>query len=345
MTSPQPKESPTMQLTLHTQFPAELQQEWDALLKQSITPVPFLSFDFQRRWWETRGGGEWNDAELHLLTASRNGSLTGVAPLFKTSRDGNPHLMLVGSHEVFDYLDFITRPGDLPEFLEAVLQYIQESEPDVKTFDLYNLIEHSPSLPAIEQAGVKLGWKVDVQQIQPCPYIPMDGDWETYLAGIDKKQRHEIRRKLRRFEELDGTRWYIVEDPGQLHTEMDAFLKMMDQDNEKHVFLTPAMHTFMHDVAQAAMEAGVLQLSFLEIEGEKAAGKFILHHDGKLLAYNSAVETRFRENSPGWVLLGYLLQWSAQNGIHEFDFMRGNEEYKYRFGAKDRFVMRATLTR
>jgi CelD/BcsL family acetyltransferase involved in cellulose biosynthesis len=49
--------------------------------------------------------------------------------------------------------------------------------------------------------------------------------------------------------------------------------------------------------------------------------------------------------SPGWVLLGYLLRWANENHYKEFDFMRGDEEYKYRFGAVDRYVMRAVVHR
>jgi CelD/BcsL family acetyltransferase involved in cellulose biosynthesis len=334
-----------MKLDLHTQFPAQLQNQWDELLEQSTANVPFLRFDFLRRWWQTRGGGEWPQGELKILTAqNENGQLSAVAPLFKTLRDGEPCILFVGSHEVFDYLDFIARPEDLAEFIESVLTALKENEPDCKTLDLYNLIDDSPSIPALQAAAAKTGWRLNLEQIQPCPYIPLEGDWETYLTGINKKQRHEIRRKMRRFEELEGTRWYIVEDAQSLPAEMESFLGMMGQDNEKHVFLTPEMRVFMQDIARTAMDAGILQLSFVEIDGQKAAGKLIFQHQGKLLAYNSAVDDRFREHSPGWVLLGFLLQWATEHGMREFDFMRGNEEYKYRFGAKDRFVMRATLT-
>jgi len=45
------------------------------------------------------------------------------------------------------------------------------------------------------------------------------------------------------------------------------------------------------------------------------------------------------------VLLGNLLQWANENKKSEFDFMRGNEDYKYRFGAIDRFIVRATISR
>jgi CelD/BcsL family acetyltransferase involved in cellulose biosynthesis len=51
------------------------------------------------------------------------------------------------------------------------------------------------------------------------------------------------------------------------------------------------------------------------------------------------------ELSPGWVLLGYVLKWVNDHHYSEFDFMRGDEEYKYRFGAINRHVMRARLTR
>ena len=53
----------------------------------------------------------------------------------------------------------------------------------------------------------------------------------------------------------------------------------------------------------------------------------------------------FMELSPGWVLLGYLLQWANEHKRAEFDFMRGDEDYKYKFGGQNRHVMRAKVTR
>jgi len=51
------------------------------------------------------------------------------------------------------------------------------------------------------------------------------------------------------------------------------------------------------------------------------------------------------EYSPGWVLLGHLLMWANENKRSAFDFLRGNEDYKYKFGGVDRFVCRVTLTK
>ncbi len=335
-----------MRLSLHQDFPFELKEEWDALLARSSADVPFLRFDFLNTWWKTRGGGEWQQAELAIITAQNENGLCGVAPFFIVENQGSRNLMLLGSIEVFDYLDFIASPQDLPQFVEAVLDFILSLAQPWDDVDLCNIIDHSPTLPLLQSAAEKRGWNFQLEQLQPSPYIPLPGDWESYLSSIKKKQRHEIRRKMRRLEESETpSRWYMVGEGHDLHDEMDGFLSLMEQDEEKGSFLTAEMRDFLHSLAATADMAGILQLSFLEIDGQKAAGKFLFNYRGRLWAYNSGVDAAFREHSPGWVLLGFLLQWANAHEIAEFDFMRGDEEYKYRFGAVDRFVMRAKLSR
>ncbi len=182
--------------------------------------------------------------------------------------------------------------------------------------------------------------------MQHCPYIPIPGDWETYLASIDKKQRHEIRRKMRRAEsEFEPTHWYIVQDEAGIVNGIEDFMSMMAQDPAKNNFLTEAMRTQFRRSALGAFRAGWLQLSFLEIGGEKAAGYLNFDYNNNLWIYNSALNFAYREYSPGWVLLGYLLQWANENKRQHFDFMRGDEDYKYRFGAVDRRVERVIIRR
>ena len=120
---------------------------------------------------------------------------------------------------------------------------------------------------------------------------------------------------------------------------------LMSNDPDKARFLTPAMRDHMRNTARCAFEAGCLNLAFLEVGGEKAAGYMSFDYLNRLWVYNSGLDRRFMEYSPGWVLLGYLIKWANETGKIEFDFMRGNEDYKYKFGAIDRFVMRCTINR
>jgi CelD/BcsL family acetyltransferase involved in cellulose biosynthesis len=321
-----------------------LEKEWNDLLANSASHVPFLRHEYITTWWQGLGGGEWSHGELFVVTArEEQGELIGIAPLFLSdNRDGEPALMLLGSIEISDYLDIITRSEDLPAFLEALLEHLaSEQEPGCLLLDWYNLLEGSPTLPALQAVAEKLGWKYSQQPLQHCPYIPLPGDWEKYLCSIDKKQRHEIRRKMRRAGEYYlPLRWYIVQDGAALEQEMDDFLKLMTNDPDKAKFLTPAMHTQMHSIVQAAFNAGWLQLAFIEVNGEKVAAYLNFDYMNHIWVYNSGLDFRFGELSLGWVLLGHLLEWANEHKREYFDFMRGDEQYKYRFGAIDRRVMR-----
>jgi CelD/BcsL family acetyltransferase involved in cellulose biosynthesis len=126
---------------------------------------------------------------------------------------------------------------------------------------------------------------------------------------------------------------------------MEGFFELMKQDPAKEKFLTEAMRSQMLVTARTAMSKGWLRLAFFEVGGKKAAAAYNFDYGNRLWGYNSGVNRDFIELSPGWVLLGHMLHWACEHGRTEFDFMRGNEEYKYRFGAKDRTVWRVKATR
>lgn len=326
-----------------------LGSEWNQLLAHSASHVPFLRHEYLSTWWSTLGGGEWERGELNLVTArASDGELCAVAPLFYTRNlEGEAALMLLGSIEISDYLDVICRPEDLRSFVPALLDHlVADDQPAWQLLDLYNILEDSPTLTVLEEAARERGLRFTQEKLYHCPYIQLPGDWETYLSGIDKKQRHEIRRKIRKAESGDlPVRWYIVEDESSLESEIDSFLRLMAQDADKQAFLTDVMRTQMRKAVQAAFRENWLQLAFLEIGGEKAAGYLNFDYSNHIWVYNSGIDYQFGSYSPGWVLLGYLLQWANEQNREAFDFMRGDEDYKYRFGAIDRFVMRVQVRR
>src|SRR5919198_262739 len=96
-----------MNFSLHQEFSELPAESWNALVEQSITDTPFSRYEYLSEWWQTLGGGEWQNVELVLVSASENGQLVGIAPLFIADYDGQRALMLVGSIEISDYLDLI----------------------------------------------------------------------------------------------------------------------------------------------------------------------------------------------------------------------------------------------
>jgi CelD/BcsL family acetyltransferase involved in cellulose biosynthesis len=335
-----------MELVLHKDFTEIDPGSWNSLLAESITDVPFLRYEYQRAWWEGLGGGEWEQAKLLLISARENDRMIGIAPLFMTEHDGRPALMFIGSIEISDYLDLIVRPADVPRFVTGLLDFIASIETvNWRALDWYNLPDSSPTLNALQAESAKRNWTFSQEVYHPTPYIPIPDDFEMYLGSIEKKQRHEIRRKLRRAAESGIVRFYVVDGISDIESEINDFFDLMVQDPSKADFLHPSMRAQMTSILKTAHEQGYLWLAFLEVDSIKTAASLNFDYKGKLWGYNSGVGSGHKELSPGWVLLAHVIQWCCENQCHEFDFMRGNEEYKYRFGAVNRFVMRARVIR
>jgi CelD/BcsL family acetyltransferase involved in cellulose biosynthesis len=215
---------------------------------------------------------------------------------------------------------------------------------DWKSLRWDNIVDVSPTRKALAKLAATRGWQLEDHVLQPAPYIILPGNFEAYLSGIKKKQRHEIRRKMRRAAAYEEpVRWYIVEDPNELDEAIEICCALMAQDPQKQAFLTQAMRSQMRLLVHAAFRAGWLQLAFLKVGERVAAGYLNFDYANRIWVYNSGTHPDFLHLSPGWVLLAHLLQWANENGRREFDFMRGDEAYKYRFGAIDRFVHRIVI--
>ncbi len=333
-----------MEYTLHKDFLEIDAQAWNDLLKESVSDSPFMRHEYQRAWWGQRGGGEWQNAQLVLVSARENEKIVGIAPLFIVEYDGQRALLLSGSIEISDYLDLIVRKDDHARFVTGLLDFLASQLAHAwRGLDWYNLLDSSPTLAALKAESAQRGWVHHQEVYRPTPRIRLNGDFDEYLSRLEKKQRHEIRRKMRRAEESQrGVRWFIS-DLQDLEAEIDAFFKLMEADQNKAKFLSEPMRAQMRAVIHAAHAGGWLWLAFLEVDGQRVAAALNFDYNNKLWAYNGGVDRAYLDLSPGWVLLGHMIQWCCENQRAEFDFMRGDEEYKYRFGALNQFVMRVKV--
>ncbi len=183
-----------------------LAEEWTALLRRSSTDVPFLTPSYQRAWWRHLGGGD-----LCLMTVRDGTELVGLIPLFLSHPPDGPTLQWVGCVEVSDYLDAVIAAGQEMEVWETALRTLTgPSAPRWAQMDLCSVPAASPTLQILPALAQQCGWLVETEVQEVCPVVSLPSTWEEYLASLDRKDRHELRRKLRRAEALEGLRWYIV---------------------------------------------------------------------------------------------------------------------------------------
>ncbi len=319
-----------------------LEPEWNALLSRGAADYPFLRYEFQRAWWEHLGGGEWPAGELRIAAWREGGVLRGLAPLFRSARGGETGWYFVGSLEISDYLDVIVPAEFHTAFCTALLDTLGSlPDSEFRMLDLFNLRAASPTVSVLEGDAARRGWSVERQSLQICPVLTLPKTWDAYLATLDKKDRHEIRRKLRRGESS--------EPPMRLHLDgadaMDEFFRLMAYDPAKAGFLTPDMRNQFRAIARAMEAAGALELAFLQSEGRNIAAFFNFDYRNRIWVYNSGMDPQFAASSPGWVLLALLVRRAIEQGREAFDFMRGSEAYKFQWGGVGEQIHRLTIRR
>jgi CelD/BcsL family acetyltransferase involved in cellulose biosynthesis len=321
-----------------------LQEDWNNLLSSSASHVPFLRHEYLSAWWNTLGGGEWSQGDLAVLVdRTPEGNLAAIAPFFVHDQ----RVLLLGSFEISDYLDLIAPQARLESFISSLFSYLKEDHfPEWRVLDLYNLPEGSPTLPLIIEEAARSGFKATQEVIQPAPYLRLPGTWNDYLESLNPRYRREIEKKLTNADHYFlPVSWYIVNEEDSLDNELDAFLELMANHPQKAAFLTAKMVQQIKLSSREAFRAGWLQVAFLQVGDIKAAGYLNFDFDNKILVYNSGINPLFENLSPGWVLLGRIINWAIEQGREGLDFMRGDEPYKYQFGGINKNVVRVQISK
>ncbi len=322
-----------------------LKPEWNDLVRRSCCDTLFLTWEWQSTWWKHLGEGS-----LLLLgfRAVDDGRLVGIAPLFHTQTDdGKWVLYLNGCRDVSDYLDLIVELGQEDAVYHALLDYLESEAPAWELVDFCNIPQDSLTFVRLRELAEERGHQTLVEVEDVCPIIDLPPAWDDYLMMLDKKQRHEVRRKLRKADMEADARLIIVGPDHNLQAEMQDFIKLHQKSaREKDEFMDPQMQAFFFDVAQVLQAQGWLQLAFIEMDGQKAATLLNFDYGDAILVYNSGYDpTRFRHLSPGIVVTARCIEHAIALGRDKFDFLRGDEVYKYRFGAQETKVRRLLIAR
>ncbi|MBI2526882.1 MAG: GNAT family N-acetyltransferase [Candidatus Rokubacteria bacterium] len=299
---------------------------WNALVAASSLPSVFLSWQWQTAWAHAFLG----DRALQLFTVSEDsGALVGLLPLYEEA--AGPLMRLVGGVDVSDYLDLIAPAGREEEIWGALLEH---RAPAAGEWDLHGIRAASPTLALLPVLAPPHGLGTRIEREERCPVLALPPTWEAYLARLSGKDRHELRRKMRRLEaELPGTELRSVAGPDGWDDAMTEFLRLHRLSRAgKARFMDEAMERFFRDALRALAEAGWARLWFLDSGGAPIAAFLCLEYGGAVGLYNSGFDPTRARLAPGIVLLGHVIRDAIERGIAVFDFLRGEEAYKYAFG-------------
>jgi CelD/BcsL family acetyltransferase involved in cellulose biosynthesis len=174
-----------------------------------------------------------------------------------------------------------------------------------------------------------LGVEVTASDDTPTMTLDLPRDLDEYLAGLEGKHRHEIRRKRRRFEDAFGPPGLLRHDSG-----FKVFVEMhRAAPGEKGEFMTAGMEAYFRDLL---VNPGWAVDLLVGAEGTPLAAAFGYEDDEAYYLYNSSFDPAAADASPGIVLGDELIRRAIAAGRRRFDFLKGREGYKRRFGAISR---------
>lgn len=309
-----------MKVDVHDRLEAIGPAAWNTLLRASRFPSPFLSWTWQREWVRTfvTGRLEIRRVEDH------DGWLIGVLPLYE--REAGVWA-LVGGADISDYLDLIAVAGREMDAWTALLQSRGAAS---AVWEIHAVPATSPTvtmLPGLEPGAITAAVE------ERCPVLALPDTWDTYLARLSGKHRHELTRKIRRLgREAPDTRPTSVARPDEIERRMGDFLALHRRSRVgKERFMDDRMEAFFRRATSALAEDGAVRLWFLDTPNGPLASFITLEWDDTVGLYNSGFHPDAAALSPGVVLLAHVVQDAIARGKRRFDFLRGEERYKYEF--------------
>lgn len=181
----------------------------------------------------------------------------------------------------------------------------------------------------VAEGAAAAGFVVERQRHATTAVLHLEGDGEAWLASLSSKQRHEVRRKRRRYGEALG-------EPELVRLDASALPRFFEMHRmapgDKGEFMTPQMEGFFTDLFTTV--PGTRLDGLVDGDGTAVAAAFGFEDADAYYLYNSAFDVGFLEQSPGIVLLNELIGSVAEAGRQRFDFLKGDEDYKYRLGAR-----------
>lgn len=310
---------------------------WNALVERASGGSVFLTWQWQTQWAAAFLGGR----PLQILIVTDDeGALRGVLALYEHA---SGDWRIVGGEDVSDYLDMAAAPGAEAGVWEALLQH---RAGDRSAWDLRGLRPDSPTLALVPGLGVAHGLVASAAREERCPVLPLPATWDEYLLGLSGKDRHELRRKMRKLE---------AELPAisvRAHTALDgwdeamtAFLALHRASRTgKARFMDDRMERFFRDALRPLVAAGWARLWFLESAGAPVATFLCVEYGQTVGLYNSGFDPAHARLAPGIVLLGQVIRDAIERKVPVFDFLRGEESYKYAFGPTPRDLLRLRVT-
>jgi len=325
-----------------------LSEVWDSLLRKSKDDNPiYLTHEWLSTWWKHFGEGK----KLNVLLIEKEGQLIGIVPLMRTEyRIG---LLRISALETIGSLNCnhigLIRSGNREEAVSAFLAYLEEELAKSKLVLKLTLVPEDCMFLDLLRRRISLSTNNLVMQEKVktlAPYITLPATWDEYFRSLSTNRRHLLRRKLRSLQTAHTVEFRDCAGDN-LESTLSRFIDLHERRwqsaNVKGVFSDPKMEGFYRDIAARFVNKGWLHFSCLVLDGEVVSAEYTFIYNHKFYCTTSARDIDYSKYNVGHLHQMFLIKYAIEKGLREFDFLKGDEPYKFHWTASSRkyinFVM------
>jgi hypothetical protein len=255
---------------------------------------------------------------------------------------------MLGSGEVCsDYLTLLAAHGLEEDVAEIVAEYLTDTLPNHSSehyrwdqIELFGVDCEDHPITYLAESLRHHGCTVHRRSTVNCWRIDLPTDWETYLAGLSKKFRQEVRRLERNYFESGKAVLRTIDKLGDLQHGLDMLVELHQRRwkslGKPGCYASPNFTSFLREVSPLLMQQGQMQIQWLEIDGRPAAVEYQLIGGGVVYDYQTGIEPETVEHQPGKLTNMANIRRAIEGGHRGYDFLRGDEPYKAHFRAKPR---------
>ncbi len=309
-----------------------LKDNWNKLLSKSESNNIFLTWEWLFNWWEVFK----DNKKLKILLVKEGGKIIGIAPLYVSTDDNNSEqIKFIGSlHVGSDYLDFISQRGSEHEVISMIFSYLDS---DKLKWQIINLIDISARSRSVEliQSLHNNKYYVATKKHDTCPYVSLPKSYELFLESLSSSMRYNIRRKRKRFEKEFNGNFVVIEDKNELVKSIEELIALnLSRTKAMNIyspFSDKRFSQFHFNFINTVFDKGWVKVCFLKVENSSIGCLYIMNYARKHYFYQSGFDPVWKKLSPGFLLFSYCIENAISEGAVEFDFLKGEEAYKYKW--------------
>ena len=314
----------------------EIASEWESMNENNKNGNLFLSWHWNYTWWKTFN----KNRSIYILTFRNNQELVGILPMYRQKKrhwTGMRFTVLsfMGTENTSsEHLSFLYRSGFERAVVREFINFLERNKDQWDIVQIRDFADDTVIVGMLQAESKNRGFTLLFDRTEICPYLTLPQSNDIFYANLSSNMRYNIRRRKRQLKKL-GFEMHVKD---KFDRNNSAFTEMVRLHNARWQmdslpgnFRSQAIQTFHKELLVSKIEQCKPLLFFLSNNEMNIAAIYAFQCRDKLLYYQGGYDPAYSKYSPGLTLTALVIEYAISKGLKEYDFLRGDEEYKWKW--------------